>query len=336
MTGLLYRGVNRLATAPEEFRQELAKDFRAMAGQSLFQTGELLRLLEVLHAQGIHALPYKGPTLALMAYGDIAMRSFDDLDILVPIEQIPQGKDLLAGEGYRSDMRLSPGQERAYHRNDSEYQLLHEKHGVVELHWQVQPPWLGVPVDVQDWWGRAQEWTVAGRQVLVPALMDLLPALLGHASRHLWERMEWLCNIAHLIYRNPAINWKLLIEEAESAGVRRITDTGLLLAFELLDAPVPTDVLACARRDRVTCRLAAQVAISLSSTSPVSPSALRQALFDFQSRERFWHRVSYSFQRLFGPNSGEYRWLALPASLSLLYYPLRLLRFGFVLIRGRR
>ena len=44
---------------------------------------ELVRLMALLKAGGVEPLALKGPALAMAAYGDVAMRQFTDLDLLV-------------------------------------------------------------------------------------------------------------------------------------------------------------------------------------------------------------------------------------------------------------
>src|SRR5690349_17810454 len=46
-------------------------------------TCELARVVNALEDAGVPALPYKGPLLAHALYGDVALREFGDLDILV-------------------------------------------------------------------------------------------------------------------------------------------------------------------------------------------------------------------------------------------------------------
>ncbi|MGH8059462.1 MAG: nucleotidyltransferase family protein, partial [Candidatus Entotheonellia bacterium] len=62
----LYWGLQRTCpeAVPPSARTGLEAQMRAALGHSLFLTGELLRLLKDLHAQGIPALPFKGPALA--------------------------------------------------------------------------------------------------------------------------------------------------------------------------------------------------------------------------------------------------------------------------------
>jgi hypothetical protein len=46
-------------------------------------TAELCRLISLFAAADIAAIPYKGPVLGLFAYGNIALRRFVDLDVIV-------------------------------------------------------------------------------------------------------------------------------------------------------------------------------------------------------------------------------------------------------------
>ncbi|MEK7856765.1 MAG: nucleotidyltransferase family protein, partial [Acidobacteriota bacterium] len=45
-------------------------------------------------------LPFKGPLLALQAYGDISMRRFGDLDVLVKPKHFKAAVDLLSANGF--------------------------------------------------------------------------------------------------------------------------------------------------------------------------------------------------------------------------------------------
>src|SRR5829696_2399929 len=65
------------ATVSEYLRQL----FLANTRRNLLLTGELLRLLSAFETQGLPVVPYKGPTLSVLAYGDLALRQFNDLDL---------------------------------------------------------------------------------------------------------------------------------------------------------------------------------------------------------------------------------------------------------------
>ena len=61
----------------------LKRSFHENARRNLFLSGELLELLKLLEGEGIPAIPFKGPVLADFVYGNLALRSIWDLDLLV-------------------------------------------------------------------------------------------------------------------------------------------------------------------------------------------------------------------------------------------------------------
>lgn len=56
-------------------------------------TGELFKLLDLLKTNNIQAIPFKGPTLAVRAYGDLLLRQFGDLDILISQSDVKRTRD---------------------------------------------------------------------------------------------------------------------------------------------------------------------------------------------------------------------------------------------------
>src|SRR5204862_195907 len=123
---------------PESTLSELRDRFRLNAARNLFFAGELLKLLTLLQRAGIKAIPFKGPTLAVLAYGNLALRTFGDLDLLLRRNDIPRARDLLAAEGYHPAFRLGGDQEQA-HLNSIGQLPLQSADGksLIELHAEV-------------------------------------------------------------------------------------------------------------------------------------------------------------------------------------------------------
>src|SRR5262249_44014688 len=67
---------------PQSILDQLLADFHANTHDNLFLTAELLKLLALLAAHDIPAIPFKGPVLAAQVYRNLALRQFYDLDIL--------------------------------------------------------------------------------------------------------------------------------------------------------------------------------------------------------------------------------------------------------------
>jgi hypothetical protein len=66
-------------------------------------TEELVRVLKFFAEAGIPAIPLKGPALAQALHGDSSLRTYVDLDILVPRSMVGRAFDLLRPGGYESE-----------------------------------------------------------------------------------------------------------------------------------------------------------------------------------------------------------------------------------------
>src|ERR1700674_2020415 len=77
----IYRELRGLA--PQDELGALRRAYEENVRKSLRLSGELIRILRHLQSHGVGALPYKGPVLAQVLYGDVSQRQFSDLDILI-------------------------------------------------------------------------------------------------------------------------------------------------------------------------------------------------------------------------------------------------------------
>ena len=222
------------AGVPEEVRADLRERFERNGRQNLGLAGELVRLTRALDAAGIPAVAFKGPTLALTAYGNLALRQFLDLDILVERRQLAPASRVLAAEGYAS---ASPGaltapQHAVFLRFAPTLTLTGAAGRVVDLHGEVQSRLLAVPFDTAGLLARACRLPLAGGAVPTLSPEDLLLVLCVHGSKHRWERLAWICDVAELVNRHPRLDWDRVLESAAALRIRRLLDLGLRLAGE--------------------------------------------------------------------------------------------------------
>ena len=85
---LVYKTIKELSQekasiVPIEFLTELKAQYMGISQRNMLMSAELIRIMKLLEENGIEALAFKGPTLSQMAYGDITLRQYVDLDILV-------------------------------------------------------------------------------------------------------------------------------------------------------------------------------------------------------------------------------------------------------------
>ena len=56
--------------------------------------------MKLLESNGINAIPYKGPVLANLAYGNLSFREFGDIDILINKSDALKAKEIMISNGY--------------------------------------------------------------------------------------------------------------------------------------------------------------------------------------------------------------------------------------------
>src|SRR6202451_98083 len=80
---------------PASAADRLKNACRANTIRCLFLSAELIKILDLFRSQGIEVILYKGPALAVQAYGDITLREFEDLDIVLRQSDLPKAHGLM-------------------------------------------------------------------------------------------------------------------------------------------------------------------------------------------------------------------------------------------------
>ena len=236
------------------WRQRLNEEFLRNSCGNLALTAELFRALEALKSHGVRATPYKGPVLAAQAYGEAALRQFSDLDIVVPQRQIVAAHGALLALGFRPVVAgLEPS--GASRQIPGQYAYRKEREALVELHTEFTLRYFPRRLDLEELCERREFVSVAGRPVLTFSREDTLLLLSVHGSKHFWERLGWIADIAALSKAARPINWTLVLERARRWGIRRMVLLGAGLAARLFNAPLPSEVLDCVKGDAVARRL---------------------------------------------------------------------------------
>lgn len=334
MMPLLYWHLNATCpdAVPKAVMDRLRERFHDNTRRNLFLTGELLRLLDLFEARGIPVVPYKGPTLAASVYGNVALRQFYDLDILVQKQDVPRAKELLVTSGYRPEYQLTGAQEAAFLRYECEHSLTRDDGAsIVELHWEINPKHLSFPLDTEGLWERLEPIELGGKSVPTFSPEDLLLILCVHGSKHRWERLAWIRDVAGLIEAHQGMEWERVTRQANALGGSRMLSLGLLLARDLLGARLPERISQRAQADPVVGALAADVRERLLWEADGLPGIFEESMFHpfrLRMRERLRDRVLYCVHTAVTPTVADWELLSLPPLLSPLYYVLRPVRLA--------
>ena len=342
---LLYTALQRsfAELVPPDALASLRDHYFAGTQHTMALTAELLQLMKLFGAAGIAALPLKGPALAMLAYGNLSLRWSGDLDILVRSADVMAAKELLLARGYALEPPLNQRQEALHLQTHYEYTFLSESSGMcVELHYRFRPRYFGFALGGEDVWQQLGTVLVGGAQLPSLAPADLLLFLCAHATNHCWVRLAWICDIAELIRSHPQLDWALVQRRARALGSQRMLGLGLLLAHDLLGAPVPAVLLALARRDRAASKLATQVRARLfdDTIAEPEPGLLAGTIFRLRARERWRDRLRYGLRLATVTTAEDWDLLPLPASLVWVYSVIRpvrlLLTYGLGPLRRLR
>lgn len=328
---LLYQSL--ASTCPEAIPTaplaQLQKHFRNNARRNFFLTGELFQLLHGLAAHGISAIPYKGPLLAASAYGDFALRQFDDLDLLVHEQDVLRAKDFLISQGYCPEFQLNRAQEAAYLRSQSAHKLMRGKGMfIIELHWRIAEDYFSFPLDSEQLWERLETTSLAGQKVQTLSAEDFLLVLCVHGTKHCWERLGWICDLARFIHTCQEMDWNWVGKQAAALGAERMLFLGLFLAHDWLGAALPETILKRMQDDMAAKALAGQVQEWILRDTGASLSILDSCRFHLKARERWQDRVRYSIRLAVTTTPGDWALVRLPSSLFPLYYLLRPFRLA--------
>jgi len=331
---LLHQSLEQLDSdaIPPYVSQRLQQYCRVNAMRNLGLTRELVRLLSVFEAHKIQVIPYKGPTLAMMAYGDLFRRQFCDLDFLIPPQDWLRVQRVLEAESYwlRWETVMSPAQQALYFQSSCEYTYISaDQNFAVEPHWNILPRRFWISLNFQAFGQAPTSVRLLGQPVATFSPEATLLILCLNGTKDRWRKLKLICDVAGLVQTHPALDWDCLLEMVAHSGCQRILFLGLLLAKRLLATPLPDSIRQAVQADPVVQALAAEVMAGFKDPARVASKPVGVSNFsrwDLKIRERWPDKIGYCWNLLVTPNEGDAAWLELPPSLYWLYSLLRPLR----------
>jgi hypothetical protein len=309
---------------PSEILEGWKGDCRGIALHNVTLANELVRVLQMLKAHGIGAIPYKGPALAAWLYGDLSLRTIFDLDLFVRHRDVARAGALLEGLGYREHF---DDPTNCDHSEASEHHLVYvhrETDITIEIHWALAQSYFPLTLRGERLWQGLELRPFGTNQVLCHRAEDLLLILAAHAGKHHWSRLAWVTDVAELMRQHPSLDWDWLLREARRHRCRRIFLISLWLAHQLLDAPVPNAVKLEWKRDRAIAAAGRQVISAMSK--PFADERIHSWSLQWSIRECLRDRVENIVRLVATPTQADREFVRLPDRLHYLYFPIRAVR----------
>jgi len=290
---------------PADERSLLAERYRLQVFRTLGMSRELFRLLKLFAGKDIGALVVKGPVLAIDAYGDPAIRSYGDLDLLVRQRDIRSATEALEGAGYEATVPLSAIEAR---KIPGQYLFrMPDSRLLVELHNDLTLRYFPRRLPLEEFFARQTRVRLDGHEVPGLSIEDELVYISVHGATHLWERLGWIADVAALVTRQRDIDWRAATKTARQVGAERMLATGLCLASDLLHAHLPAPVLAALERDAGAARLAASVRAWLAGAGNAPPTLFERAAFRLRMRGNGFFAPAYLLRLSLSPTEEDWK-----------------------------
>lgn len=325
---------DRSVPLPAVFRSHLEQFAVSQKYRSLMQSAELVGIVSSFEAAGIPTLAIKGPTLAVLAYKEIWLRRFGDLDVVVPAEHLAEAWQLLEARGYHVNDNVTLAQIHTVLDSENNCGFVQpESHFKVELHWHLIQMYFGLALDEKGIWERRIPVRLTGHAVQTCGANDLFLFLCVHGAKHLWNRLCWVADIAWLAERAELLDWEWLENEAARHGVRRVLLLGCLMGHALAGANVPEPILRAARADKDLNRLSSELLGRALASVGAPTERMAWAGYFLRLQDGMVAKGRTLFRFSTAIKYSDAKLADLPPSLTSLYLGLRVLRLGEKLLR---
>ncbi len=277
MQGLVARPVRRIATL-EPWAVPFVEQAIGIREGHLQHVRTLKLAVDTFETRSIPRLLVKGPSLVERYYHDDALRSYGDVDVLVPAHRFGDALDVLEERGFTV-------LDRNWHmlRRDlrGQLHLRSPERDLLELHWHVvnsDRVRHALSVAMGDLWHTAQSGVVGGVEVSVPDAPRELAHLCMHAAMHGCDRLIWLVDIAR-VASAPGLDLDELQRTARRWGFGAGTYLVLALTGRWLGLALLMGELKAIRPDRPTLTAFDRLVGRWDLGHPGADARLRQLLF---------------------------------------------------------
>jgi len=336
---LVYQAVQRHATdtISKDCLAELKQQNLYVVMQNMAMSAELVRAVSLLQENGIRVLSFKGPALSRLAYGDVVLRQYVDLDILIKKQDIARSIALLTEDGYLPQISLSEGVNTAFY--DCVNVIGLGKKICIEVHWALLSKNYAVDWPEKSLWQESDSVDIECKHISMLSFNNHLLYLCVHGAKHLFERLEWVCDIDRMVRTREAMvstqenqltrEWSGLFEDAKVLGIERMLLLGLSLAHQLLALPLPKDISDKVLNDSAVQALHQQIISQNYSRQENRGRSYSTFGLLWRMRENYSDRMRFAWRAMFAPKFDDFKAVQLPAGLVFLYPFIRPFRLFF-------
>ena len=324
---LVYQTLKKQDGVAESLLLALKKHYMHTVQKNMLLTTELIQVMHILNKHDIHAMTIKGPTLAQLAYGDIGLRQYNDIDILIQKKDRYKMIDILLSHGYSSDVDLK-GEVSKFYLNAVNvtgfYAPLSMR--LLEVHWELLSKNYAIRWEESLLWTDTQTIELNRNSLTILNFEQQLLYLCLHGSKHLFERLIWVCDIDRLIRNEKNICWDSLSEEAERLGILRIFLLSLSLCHKLFHLALHPSITRKIEQDSSVEVLRDKIIEYQFTGQSKQISGYKHFKLLLSMRENISDKILFLWSAIFASKYDDFKFIRLPRYFTFLYPLVRPLR----------
>jgi Uncharacterised nucleotidyltransferase len=320
---LLYLRLKHLEVLPRAVLKAMRAQYYATSLSNLKLARELVRLTARLSEAGVPALAFKGPALALRLHGDLSLRQFNDLDLLIHPEDAARAAQMLIAENHWPRHFDPADVARSLTRCNEDEFIRPTDLLMIDLHWALGPRYFPYGPPAELVWNRAVHCNLEGGEVLTMGPIDTILFLAAHGTKHGWTNLGAVRDLATALSSANGIDHRQLLDEAARFGCLNMLLLGAFLARSLLGAAIPSAIAERLDREPAINALAIGVERRMFKSLGVRPGLYLDWFVSLRLLQDHGSRLRYFANRAFLPAPEDFEFIELPQSLYPLYFPLR-------------
>jgi hypothetical protein len=206
--------------------------------QNMFMTSELLRVLKILEENNILAIPFKGPVLSQMVYGDVVSRQYLDLDILIENKDLDIVIGILNELNYESKLNYNISKEKIKELV-SDHLFFNLKSFIsLEIHNKLFSINFPIKLNNADYLANRSIISINNNLINTFSKEYLLVYLCLHGTKHLYSRLSWLIDIDRMI-NNYDLDWKVIEKLVKDTNSKTMVYFSFFFSEYLFDTKLP-------------------------------------------------------------------------------------------------
>ena len=271
-------------------------------------------------------IPFKGPVLALQAYGDLGMRNYVDIDILINPRDFHIVYKIMKEEGFQPVKPLSPGMKRYWIRTRRDFEFARQE-CFFDFHQRLTQGPIAFELTEKE---MKENYSIYLFNTCIRTLSpeNTILYICINSTKDQWDSLRSIADLKYYLDSNPDINWEGLIHSAKKKGILRMVLVNLQLICDLTGKSLPNSIKHLIEKDKKMILYTEKI-----KSHTLSEKADHRMFYRVRSilktLDSFRHRLWYLLYFFFSPTPVDSRFVPLPEVLYPFYKVFRPFRLIF-------